>query len=221
MTLPNDLRTASPAAVEFKATAEGRIEGYASTVGGPPDRQGDIVLPGAFARSLAAHKAAGTLPAMLWAHRMEEPIGRWEAMAEDATGLAVKGVLNLATPRGRDAFEHVKAGDAGAFSIGFTVPEGGREYAGEGAFHLKAVDLLEVSVVTVPANPRARITAVKSLSSKGELIDLLRESGLAKSAAQRLAAGGWPALAGEDHTERAQQLMATLDTAIQRMRTQS
>jgi HK97 family phage prohead protease len=111
---PNNLRTALPAGLEFKASSEGRIEGYASTVGGPPDRQGDIGLAGTFARSLASHKAAGTLPAMLWSHRIEDPIGCWDAMAEDSTGLHVKGVLNLRTERGREAFEHVKAGDAGA-----------------------------------------------------------------------------------------------------------
>lgn len=214
-----DLRTAAPAALEFKASPEGLIEGYASTTGGPPDRQGEVVLPGAFARSLAAHREAGTWPAMLWAHQLEEPIGRWLAMAEDSTGLYVKGAINLRTQRGREAFEHVRAGDAGGFSIGFTVPAGGRDYAGGGVFHLRDVDLLEVSIVTVPANPRARITGVKSLGSRAEAIEMLRACGLSRQAAARFAAGGWKALCGEDTHEKANRLAAVLDRATQRMRT--
>ncbi|PZX18756.1 hypothetical protein LX81_00449 [Palleronia aestuarii] len=215
----NHLITAPASSLEVKASSQGRIEGYASTFGGVPDRHSDVVLPGAFTKSLSLKTAPdGDMPVMLWAHMQERPIGRWTAMQEDSKGLHVEGVLNLSTDGGREAYEHVKAGDAGGLSIGFTVPEGGREYVGQGVFHLKEVEVLEISVVTVPANPLARISGVKALGSKAEAIDMLRECGLSKKAAARFAAGGWHALSGDETHEKAQHVAQAIDRAIQSMR---
>lgn len=217
--LHNDLRIADALAIEAKAYGEGRIEGFASTYGGDPDRQGDVVIRGAFARTLTEHKARGTFPAMLWSHQQERPIGRWLAIEDDAKGLRVEGQFNLKTEAGREAFEHAKAGDVGAFSIGYLVPDGGREYVGKGIWHLKQVDLAEISLVAAPANPNARVTAVKHIGSKAEAIEFLRGAGMAKEAARRFAAGGFPALdANTAAQERALKLAAHLDAAINRMR---
>ena len=215
----SDLFTAPAPALEIKADAEGRIEGWASTYGGDADHHGDVVAEGAFKASLARRKAAGDLPVMLWSHDLDVPVGRWTDFAEDPKGLHVRGAINLKTTRGRDAFEHVRAGDATGLSIGYRIPEGGRSYAGQGAFVLSEVDLFEVSIVALPANPNARITGLKSLGSKAEAIDLLRGAGLSRQAAARFAAGGWKALSGEDHEARARHLAALLDRATQAMRT--
>lgn len=218
----NQVLTAKAVSLEVKASDSGRIEGYASTTGGDPDRHGDIVISGAFTKSLQRQKASGDMPVMLWSHAQEQPIGRWIKMHEDSQGLFVEGNLNLNTSKGREAYEHVKAGDAGGLSIGFTVPEGGREYAGKGVFHLKAVDVQEVSIVAIPANPLARITGVKSLQSRSDAIDMLRECGLSKKAAKRFAAGGYQALIGDDeHHEKAIQLAARVDAAIKAMKTKA
>lgn len=214
-----DLRTASAIDLEIKAEASGRIEGYASTFGGDPDRHGDVVTRGAFAKSLEAHKAEGTSPAMLWSHQLEAPIGKWLTMQEDSRGLFVAGQINLKTERGREAFEHVQAGDVGAFSIGFLTPEDGRRYVGKGAWALDRVELVEVSLVAVPANRHARLTSIKQLTSKAEAVDFLRTAGLSKAAAARFAAGGFPALSGEpDHHEQAIQFAAQIDSAIQKLK---
>lgn len=216
----HDLRIADALAIEAKASGAGLIEGLASTYGGEPDRQGDVVLRGAFADTLAAHKAAGTAPAMLWAHQMERPIGRWLAIDDDPAGLRVRGQFNLQTEAGREAFEHAKAGDVGAFSIGYLTPPDGREYAGKGVWHLKRVDLAEISLVAAPANPRARVTSVKALNSKAEAVEFLRGAGLSKDAARRFAAGGFPALTTDDpdQAEKAAHLAARLDAAILAMK---
>lgn len=190
------LRIAPALDFEVKAEASGRIEGYASTFGGDPDRHGDIVSHGAFSRTLREHRAEKTSPAMLWSHQLESPIGKWLSIEEDSAGLFVAGQINLKTERGREAFAHVSAGDVASFSIGYVTPENGRRYLGKGAFALDDLDLVEISLVSVPANARARITQAKQLASKAEAIAFLRESGLSKSAAQRFAAGGFPALAG-------------------------
>lgn len=211
------LQFAAPTDFEFKAGAEGVIEGFASTFGGEPDAHRDVIAPGAFSLSLTEHKARGTSPALLWAHKLDEPIGKWTEMRENAKGLHVVGRLNLKTSRGRDAWEHVRAGDATGFSIGFQVPAGGAEYQREGVTLLKQIILHEVSIVTVPANRGARITSVKSINSKGELVDLLREIGLPKTAAARVAAGGWPALSGADH-QKAIDFAAQIDAATAKIR---
>lgn len=221
MTQPtyDDLFTARAPDLEIKADAEGRIEGYASTFGGEPDHHGEVVAAGAFTASLARRRKSGEPPVMLWAHDQGEPVGRWTDFAEDAKGLHVRGAINLKTTRGRDAFEHVRAGDATGLSIGFRIPEGGRTYTGKGAFLLSQVDLFEVSIVALPANPKARITGHKTLGSKAEAETMLREAGLPRAAAARFAAGGWKALAGDDRGERIMDLVRRIDGAMKRMDT--
>lgn len=70
----------------------GEFEGYGS-VFGVKDSHGDIVIPGAFTKSLTNWSQKGRLPAMLWQHNMREPIGVYKEMREDDRGLFVKGRL--------------------------------------------------------------------------------------------------------------------------------
>lgn len=217
--LHDRLRVSQPFQLEAKAVGEGRIEGFASTYGIEPDRHGDIVKSGAFTASLARHRKLGTMPAMLWAHRQEMPIGHWLEMSDEAEGLKVVGQLNLATDAGKQAFAHAVAGDVRAFSIGYAVAAGGRTYVGNGVWQLTAVDLVEVSLVSTPANENARVTSVKHLASKAEAVEFLRSAGMAKEAARRFAAGGFPALdASTAGHEQIQKMAAHLDAAINRMR---
>lgn len=153
---------------------------------------------------------------MLWAHRLDVPIGRWEKVAETVEGLHVSGRVNLQTAAGRDAWESIKAGDATGLSIGFQVPAGGAEYLETGVTRLREIDLHEVSVVAVPANRRARINPVM-VGSKGELAALLHKAGLAKSAAARVASGGWPALAGPDQ-QKLLDLVAVVEAATAKLK---
>ena len=219
----DDLRIASAVELEAKAEADGTVTGWASTYGGEPDRHGDVVAKGAFAKSLASHAARGSRPAMLWQHRMEEPIGHWSEIVDEAKGLRVTGKFNLRTPRGQEAFEHARAGDVAAFSIGFVTPENGRRYLGKGAWVLEEVDLVEISLVAAPANPNALVTAIKAapfLTTKSEAVDFLRQAGLPKAAAQKFAAGGFSALTTDsDAHERALKLADAIEQATIRMRT--
>lgn len=201
----------------FKTEGEGIVIGYASTFGGVPDSYGDVIAPGAFAASLALHKAASTLPAMLWAHKQDQPIGKWTVMREDAHGLLAEGVVNLRTSGGRDAWEHLKAGSVDGFSIGYRIPAGGEELQQDGSNLLKELDLYEVSIVVLPANREARVSALKSINSKAEVVDILRGAGVARTAAQRIAAGGYPALAGGDH-QKAIDLAAQIEAATAKIR---
>ena len=176
--------------------AAGVFEGYASTFGGPPDMQDDIIARGAFAKSLDEHKARGTRPAMLWMHDPERPIGTWLAITEDSRGLAVTGRLVLESEKGAEAYALMKAGALAGLSIGYRTRDAA--YVRAGVRELRDIELLEVSIVSVAANPRARVTAVKAAdirSFEAQLRDVL---GFTQREAKRLAAGGWPALSERD-----------------------
>ena len=169
---------------------DGTIEGYGS-VFNVVDDWGDIIAPGAFAATLAAHKAAGTMPAMLWQHRDAEPIGVWTDMVEDSRGLRVKGRLVLEAPRGKEAHALLKAGALNGLSIGFI----SRKWSWDDTTDvrtLQEVDLWEVSPVTFPANGLARVDSVKSagqaITTIRDAERALRDAGLSAEQAKALVA---------------------------------
>lgn len=149
--------------IEFKFAppdAAGSFSGYASVFGGAPDDVGDVVAPGAFRRSLAEHKAAGTRPLLLWQHDPDQPIGVWTGIVEDGRGLKVSGRLVLETARGREAHALLKAGALDGLSIGYRVRSADRRPGGVRV--LRDVELVEISLVSLPAAAAARVTNVKS-----------------------------------------------------------
>jgi len=156
---------------QLKALSDaGTFAGYGS-VFNLEDSYGDIVLPGAFADSLAAQKAANRLPAMLWQHRSAEPLGVYTAMDEDSLGLKVEGQLAMATVRGAEAYSLMKMGALSGLSIGYQVRDENYDRV-TGINTLKKVDLWEVSLVTFPANDAARVQNVKSI----EIIESIRDA---------------------------------------------
>lgn len=143
---------------ELKASDEDgtrTIEGLGSVFGNT-DSYGEIVMPGAFAESIAKRK-----PAMLWQHRSDMPIGVWDEVEETKRGLRLKGRI-LTTQAGNDAYLLAKAGALTGLSIGFTTIRDERDPK-KGVRKLLEVELYEVSLVTFPANEKAQITNVKSL----------------------------------------------------------
>jgi len=137
-------------------TLDGLFEGYAALFG-REDMSRDVVLPGAFRDSLASHGPGGIR--MLWQHDPAAPIGVWLRMYEDARGLYVRGRLALESARGRDALALLRAGALDGLSIGFRPVRARRDRAG--VRRLERVELWEVSVVTFPMQPGARVTQVK------------------------------------------------------------
>ena len=177
---------------ELKASGDtGTFEGYGS-IFNITDRGGDIVVPGAFAETLAAQKGVGRLPAMLWQHRQAEPIGVYTSMEEDAVGLKVKGQLALKTARGAEAYELMKMGALSGMSIGYRVRDDSYDRV-TGVRSLKKVDLVELSLVTFPMNEQARIDAVKAAEMPRDEIErlLTLRAGLSRSVARKLLADGY------------------------------
>lgn len=140
---------------------DGTFEGYGS-VFGVEDSYGDIVAPGAFKDSLAEHAEQGTLPALLWQHRSDQPIGVYEEMREDDRGLYVKGRLELETQGGKEAYALMKSGAINGLSIGFMAKKWEWD-DDDGILTLLEIDLWEVSIVTFPANGQARVSGTKSI----------------------------------------------------------
>jgi HK97 family phage prohead protease len=135
--------------------ADGTIAGYASLFG-RVDLGGDLVVPGAFAASLRGRGARGIR--MLFQHDPAEPIGVWEAMREDARGLYVEGRLALGVGRAREILALLRQGAVDGLSIGFKADRTRRDRAG--IRRLERVDLWEISVVTFPMLPGARVTRI-------------------------------------------------------------
>ncbi len=174
---------------EWKANGDnGTFDGYGS-VFNITDKGGDIVAAGAFSETLAQQKAAGRFPAMLWQHRQAEPIGVYTSMEEDAIGLKVSGKLALKTSRGAEAYELMKMGAISGLSIGYRVRDDSWDRV-TGIRTIKKADLIELSVVTVPMNDSARISAVKAIEDLDSLQEIerhLRDScGFSKSEALAL-----------------------------------
>ena len=132
------------------------IEGYASLFD-TSDRGGDIVCKGAYERSLLAHAKAGRRIKMLWQHDPAQPIGVWDDIHEDDRGLWVKGRLLSAVERGREACALIEAGAIDGLSIGYRTLRAAKNDQGQRL--LKEVELWEVSLVTFPMLPQARLDA--------------------------------------------------------------
>lgn len=175
--------------LEIRAVGDdGSIEGYGS-VFGVRDDYDDVIASGAFQATLKAHKSAGTMPAMLWQHDADEPIGVWSEMTEDAKGLRVKGQLALATTRGKEAHALLKLGALNGLSIGFVSKQWSYDRETE-VRTLTEIDLWEVSLVTFPANSKARVTNVKAAADEAvtpkDAERILREAGFSKADATSL-----------------------------------
>ena len=175
-------------ALSLKAVGDdGTVEGYGS-VFGVRDNYDDVIAAGAFLDSLKAHKAAGTMPAMLWQHSADAPIGVWTEMAEDAKGLRIKGRLCLDAAQGKEAYALLKMGALNGLSIGFMSKQWAYDRDTD-VRTLTEIDLWEVSLVTFPANEKARVTNVKSSSDLATPKDaerILRDAGFSKADATAL-----------------------------------
>jgi HK97 family phage prohead protease len=166
---------------EVSVTGGSVIEGYASLFG-KRDQGGDVVAAGAYGRSLKAMEAAGGRVKMLWQHDPAEPIGVWDEVREDARGLYVKGRLLTDVGRAREAAALIAAGAIDGLSIGYRTVRATKDDRGRRS--LEELELWEVSLVTFPMLPDARVGA------KGESPEaaLMRDLAAAlRGARQRLA----------------------------------
>jgi Escherichia/Staphylococcus phage prohead protease len=162
------------------------------------DSYGDTIAKGAFKTTLREWEDKGKYPPMLLQHGGGPfggsandmlPIGKWESMEENSRGLKVEGKLfALNTERGQYLHESMKAGSLDGLSIGFRARKSvSGTKPGEPIRTLTEIDLVEVSVVLFPANPKARVSGVKTLTTENlrELEAILRDAGLSRKDCER------------------------------------
>lgn len=178
--------------MEFKASGDGsKFSGFAAVFGNK-DFGGDIIVDGAFTKSLKDIESKGRKVPILWQHYTDEPVGYWEKLVETEEGLYGDGVLLTDTdPMAKRASGLIKAGAISGLSIGFRVPKGGADFDDD-VRYLKQIDLHEVSVVTFPMNDEARIDAVKAATMTVRSMEriLTQDAKLSRSVARALLNGG-------------------------------
>jgi HK97 family phage prohead protease len=195
----------------------GQFSGYGS-VFGVVDAYGEIVAPGAFSKSLSALKKSGLALPILWQHDTCTPIGSWLTLAEDDKGLLGDGDLWLDdAPNAKIAYRGMKAKAITGLSIGYyTISSDYNEKTGVRT--LNELDLVEISIVTNPANSDARIEAVKSVIAHGGIPSLpeferfLREAGFSKSQAAVIANRGLKHLHQSESGSEANDVSRLLDS---------
>jgi len=160
--------------VEFKAGEEGSVEAFVSVFGNV-DSYGDRVIYGAFKESIESK-----LPKMVWQHDMQRPIGKTVIAEEIPAGdsrlperlrdngaLYVKGLFNLNTTDGKDAYEHIKFGSVDEYSFGYEEVE--TTPLADGTKELNKLNIIEWSPVTVGANPMTMTSNVKAMTLEEKL----------------------------------------------------
>ncbi len=143
-------------ALEVTDAASGgtEISGYASLFG-DVDQGGDVVQAGAYGASLKTVAAEGRSIKMLWQHDPAQPIGVWDEVREDARGLWVKGRILSDVEKGREAAALITAGAIDGLSIGYRTVKATKNTKGQRL--LSELELWEVSLVTFPMLPSARV----------------------------------------------------------------
>ncbi|WP_181704332.1 HK97 family phage prohead protease [Chthonobacter albigriseus] len=134
----------------------GRFTGYASLFG-VTDLTGDVVMPGAFRNTLEKRGAAEVK--LLYQHDPSEPVGRWLEIREDARGLRVSGEIHAGIARGREVLSLIRSRILDGLSIGFRTVRA-RTDGKSGVRKVAEIDLWEISIVTFPMLPGARITGL-------------------------------------------------------------
>lgn len=149
--------------------AEGQFDALVSVFGNV-DSYGDVVQPGAFEKSLKTWSESGYKIPVYWGHNLSDPdfnIGEIVSAEETDRGLQVRAQLDMDSPKAAQVYRLLKGGRVKEFSFGYQVRDGSwGERDGSEVYELNELDLFEVSVVPVGANPETELQAVKTLGER-------------------------------------------------------
>lgn len=204
---------------------DGEFSGYGSIFGNK-DSYSDIVMPGAFAKTLSECEPKDVK--LLWQHDSRQPIGVYKEVREDSKGLYVKGQLCIDdVPKAKEAYGLLKMGAISGLSIGYMPNANGANYSSaDNVTYLTSLKLYEVSLVTFPANVRANVESVKDFNDARKNVrdfeNFLRDVGkYSKSEAKRIASRCFNLRDAEDanleedeEDEQCKQLLAKLSASI-------
>jgi uncharacterized protein len=200
--------------LDFKAVGEGGLfDGYAALFN-REDLGHDVIAPGAFTDSLAGRGASAVK--LLFQHDPNQPIGVWTELREDSKGLYVQGRLMPDVARAREVLSLMRAGALDGLSIGFKTLKGRRDPR-SGLRRLEKIDLWEISIVTFPMQPEARITTTKARPFSERLPTireferwLTRDAGLTRSEARAILRDGLKGLEALRDADRGSAVTARL-----------
>lgn len=191
----------------------GLIEGLAAAFGNV-DHGGDKMVFGSVTKTLAK-RGDRPLP-MLMCHDLKRPIGAWKEWQERPEGLYVKGRITLASREGQEAHALARDGALTGISIGYNPTAKAFE---SGARVLQEVELHEASLVPVPMNERARVTAIKTIATARDLEEMMREGGLSSRRAKAAASAAWKAINDSNDDDEAEaRAKAIFDASAARIR---
>lgn len=176
------------------------------------DNGGDTVKAGAYANSLAK----GRKIKMLWQHDPAQPIGVWDEVKEDAQGLFVKGRILESVAKGREASALIEAGALDGLSIGYRTIRATKSAGGGRDLH--ELDLWEVSLVTFPMLPEARVDVKSAIDAAGELKEIeaiLREAGSFSRAEAAMLVSRVKALSHGERVEKQDASTAAIERLLQ------
>ncbi len=137
-----------------------KIYGYAS-VFDVIDQHKDLIKYGAFSESVSRIPQGKKIP-LLWQHKFDQPIGVVEYAEEDEYGLYIKAKIVSSTSMGKDICALISSGVINGLSIGYQPKKYSYPY-GKDYRQIEEIDLLEISLVTFPANEAALVTNFKNL----------------------------------------------------------
>ena len=166
---------------------DGSFEGYASVFNNK-DLGNDVIKQGAFAKSIYDKKPKQIK--LLYQHKTDEPIGVIDSLEEDKRGLKIKGRLAMGTQKGKEVYELMKMGALDSMSIGYKLTPDDYKYSDKLKKRtITNLDLMEISMVTFPMNPKAKITKVKLAEMNvREIEHYLRDVGLMSSSVAKQSA---------------------------------
>ena len=168
------------------AEEDGSFEGYGSVFNNK-DLGNDVIKYGAFSESIKSKKPKQIK--LLYQHKTDEVIGVIDSLEEDSRGLKIKGRLAMGTQKGREVFELMKMGALDSMSIGYRLSPDDYKYNDKQKKRtITNLDLMEISMVTFPMNPKAKITKVKLAEMDvRELEKYLCDIGMTNSVAEQSA----------------------------------
>ena len=159
-------------AFETKSNKKGskslKIAGYANTI--VKDRAGDVVTAQAWAKGVENYRRN---PVLLYQHKHENPIGRVEKITVDKKGIFVEAAVSKAAEKNHGVQTLIKDGALKSFSVGFRVKDGkyNRE---DDSMMITDVELLEISVVSVPCNQDSLFSIRKSFDSENDYKEFVK-----------------------------------------------
>ena len=168
------------------AEEDGSFEGYGSVFNNK-DLGNDVIKYGAFSESIKSKKPKQIK--LLYQHKTDEPIGVIDSLEEDSRGLKIKGRLAMKTQKGKEVYELMKMGALDSMSIGYRLSPDDYKYSDKLKKRtISNLDLMEISMVTFPMNPKAKITKVKLAEMDvRELEKYLCDIGMTNSVAEQSA----------------------------------